>query len=118
MEQAAPPPPPSPPTEPRYGGYTRFELELEFVQSLSNPHFLQHLATQKLFDDPAFVAYLGYLQYWSEPKYIRYLSWPGPTVRALELLQQEQFRRDILLPDVASRLINEGLEAITAGVKQ
>lgn len=44
--------------------------------------------------------------------------WPGPTVRALELLQQEQFRRDILLPDVASRLINEGLEAITAGVKQ
>ncbi|TKA35926.1 hypothetical protein B0A49_13941, partial [Cryomyces minteri] len=72
--------------EPHHGGYTRFELELEvpaqvplpphippkvstanttppaqFVQSLSNPHYLNHLATLKLFDDPSFVAYLSYL---------------------------------------------------------
>lgn len=60
--------------EPRYGGYTRFELELEFVQSLSNPLYLNHLAAQKWFDNPEFVAYLKYLQYFKEPKYITYLS--------------------------------------------
>lgn len=94
-----------------YGGFTRFELELEvsgknkhpfttesgrstvdsdhqsnppfssltahpslqFVQSLSNPVYLGHLASQKLLDDPEFVAYLAYLQYFAEPKYLKYL---------------------------------------------
>jgi len=91
--------------EPLYGGYTRFELELEFVQSLANPYYLNHLASQKLLQDPAFIAYLDYLQYFTKPEYTKYLTYPGPTLKALELLQQERFRQDILSPDTVSRLV-------------
>ncbi|KAI7152758.1 hypothetical protein KC349_g8778, partial [Hortaea werneckii] len=56
-----------------YGGASRFELELEFVQALSNPLYVHYLATQKLFEDDAFVRYLDYLQYFREPKYMRFL---------------------------------------------
>ncbi|KAI4210736.1 MAG: hypothetical protein LQ351_006411 [Letrouitia transgressa] len=100
--------------EPRYGGFTRFELELEFVQSLANPFYLNHLASQKLLQDPSFVEYLKYLQYFTEPEYVKYLSYPGPTLKALELLQQERFRRDILSPDVVKRLVEE---TVVASVK-
>ncbi|KAF4332124.1 mediator of RNA polymerase II transcription subunit 31 [Fusarium beomiforme] len=86
--------------EPKYGGYSRFEIELEFVQSLANPAYLNHLASQKLLSQPAFVAYLAYLQYWSKPPYLKYLTYPGPTLRHLELLQQETFRQQIISPDV------------------
>jgi hypothetical protein len=73
-------------------------IELEFVQCLANPHYLncRHgrcpnspsrmslvwlmsllppslllpgLAQNKYFDDPAFVKYLDYLQYWRQPEY-------------------------------------------------
>ncbi|KAI9833057.1 MAG: hypothetical protein M1819_003890 [Sarea resinae] len=64
-----------PADELRYGGYTRFELELEFVQCLANPWYLNHLASQKLLDNSSFVAYLGYLQYFKEPKYAKYLTY-------------------------------------------
>ncbi|MCJ1284098.1 suppressor of hpr1 [Xylographa opegraphella] len=90
--------------EPLYGGFTRFELELEFVTLLASPPYLSHLATTKLLQNPAFVAYLKYLLYWTQPAYVKYLSYPGPTLKALELLQQEDFRRDVLRPDVVARL--------------
>jgi mediator of RNA polymerase II transcription subunit 31 len=35
-------------------------------------------------------------------------SHPGPTLRALELLQQERFRQDILAPGLMDRLVIEG----------
>ncbi|KAF2963408.1 hypothetical protein GQX73_g10163 [Xylaria multiplex] len=97
--------------ESRYGGYTRFEIELEFVQSLANPFYLNHLASQKLLNDPAFVAYLAYLQYWSRPPYIKYLNYPGPTLKHLELLQEERFRQDIISPELAQALAAEGVKA-------
>ncbi|KAL8719961.1 MAG: hypothetical protein Q9225_003109 [Loekoesia sp. 1 TL-2023] len=95
------------PQEPPYGGFTRFELELEFVQSLANPYYLNHLASQKLLQDPSFIEYLKYLQYFTRPQYTKYLSYPGPTLKALELLQQEKFRQDILGPDMVARLAEE-----------
>ncbi|KDN59955.1 putative RNA polymerase II transcription subunit 31 mediator [Colletotrichum sublineola] len=141
-EQAGSPPPPPSENEPVYGGFTRFEIELEvripftlphshphpptlatkprltrriartqFVQSLANPLYLNHLATQKLLTRPDFVAYLAYLQYWSRPPYLKYLMYPGPTLKHLELLQQEQFRMDIISPDLVQRLIDEGMKA-------
>lgn len=83
----------SSPEEPQYGGYSRFELELEvcpvlpspplthvlltytqFVQCLANPAYLNYLAVQKMFDKPEFVAYLSYLQYYKQPKYAKYLQ--------------------------------------------
>ncbi|KAL1797570.1 hypothetical protein ACET3X_004176 [Alternaria dauci] len=93
---------------PGVGGYSRFELELEFVQCLANPVYLNYLAQQKTLDKPEFVAYLGYLQYFKDPKYIKFLHHPGPTLRALEWLQQERFRQDILAPGLMDRLVIEG----------
>ncbi|KAL9941649.1 hypothetical protein ACHAQF_009192 [Verticillium nonalfalfae] len=97
--------------EPVYGGFTRFEIELEFVQSLANPAYLNHLAAQKLLSKPEFVAYLAYLQYWSKPPYLKYLMYPGPTLKHLELLQQPQFRQDIISPDLVQRLVDDGMRA-------
>ncbi|KAF2824796.1 mediator of RNA polymerase II transcription subunit 31 [Ophiobolus disseminans] len=102
---------------PRHGGYTRFELELEFVQCLANPVYLNYLATQKYFDKPEFVAYLSYLQYFKEPKYIKFLHHPGPTIQALELLQQERFRQDIIIPAVMNRMQLEGQRNAVPGLK-
>ncbi|KXT14694.1 hypothetical protein AC579_6377 [Pseudocercospora musae] len=99
----------------QYGGHDRFTLELEFVQMLSNPHYLQHLAAQKLLDNDEFLSYLDYLQYFRQPKYVRFLQYPGPTLRALDLLKEEQFRKDILIPEVVERMIQQGFEAATSG---
>ena len=110
--QSLPPPPFRPdPSESLYGGYTRFELELEFVTMLSSPLYLNHLASLKLLQAPDFVAYLNYLQYWTRPEYIKYLSYPGPTIRALELLQVDRFRAEILSPEVVGMLMQEGVKA-------
>lgn len=135
VDMATPPAPPAD-GESQYGGYSRFEIELEvcpptatlqhlptsisrdsgltsdqFVQSLANPFYLNHLASQKLLAQPAFVAYLAYLQYWSRPPYLKYLTYPGPTLRHLELLQQERFRQDIMSPDLVQRLVEEGMKS-------
>ena len=86
--------------EPLYGSHTRFELELEFVTMIGNPQYLQYLAAQKYLQSPPFVAYLQYLRYFEKAPYVQYLLYPGPSLRALQLLQTEEFRRDILRPDV------------------
>ncbi|KAJ5797507.1 uncharacterized protein N7503_006803 [Penicillium pulvis] len=114
MEPAAQPPPTL--TNPR------FTLELEFVSSLANPYYLSHLAvtypnllgiSQADEDDDsastpdaqAFAAYLAYLySYWKTPEYSQFLTHPGPTLRALRLLQEDSFRRDIILPQVIEGL--------------
>ncbi|KAK5109195.1 hypothetical protein LTR62_007280 [Meristemomyces frigidus] len=112
---------------------TLFPNSYHFVQALSNPHYIFHLATNKYFDDPAFVAYLNYLTYFRQPEYIKFLlyarasssiypsekrtkltsesRYPGPTLRILELLQQEQFRKDAIVPGVIERMLVEGSEA-------
>ncbi|EKG17409.1 Mediator complex subunit Med31 [Macrophomina phaseolina MS6] len=104
-------------TEPIYGGFSRFELELEFVQCLANPWYLNHLAAQKYLDNPDFVAYLDYLQYFAQPQYAKYLTYPGQTLRALQLLQQERFRKEIIMPDTVGRMIEESVRA-SAGDRQ
>ncbi|KAF1919143.1 mediator of RNA polymerase II transcription subunit 31 [Ampelomyces quisqualis] len=96
------------PDVPLYGKLTRFELELEFVQCLANPVYLNYLATQKYLDKPEFVAYLSYLQYFRQPEYIQFLHHPGPTLRALELLQQERFRQDMMTPGLMHKMQIEG----------
>ena len=106
-----PPPNDHRPQSPLFANYSRFELELEFVTALSSPLYLNHLASLKLLSQPAFVAYLAYLQYWSRPEYIKYLAYPGPTLKALELLQEERFRTEILSPEIVGRMMREGVEA-------
>jgi len=72
---------------------------------------MNFLASQKFFDDPAFIAYLDYLQYFKQPQYTKYLSYPAPTLKALQLLQQEKFRKDVLMPETVARLIEAGVKA-------
>ncbi|CAF9927556.1 MAG: suppressor of hpr1 [Gomphillus americanus] len=89
---------------------TRFELELEFVSMLASPTYLSYLASTKILQQPQFVAYLDYLQYWTRPPYVQYLVYPVATLHVLELLQREDFRKDILNPQVVSKLAEELLE--------
>ncbi|KAI0790715.1 SOH1-domain-containing protein [Abortiporus biennis] len=80
--------------EARVANRARFELELEFVQSLANPFYLQSLAQQGILSQPAFVNFLNYLQYWKEKDYARFILYPH-ALHHLELLQHAQFRSEI-----------------------
>ncbi|KAG2220645.1 hypothetical protein INT45_014075 [Circinella minor] len=51
----------------------RFQMELEFIQCLSNPWYINHLAQQQYFKDEAFINYLEYLQYWKKPEYAKFV---------------------------------------------
>jgi hypothetical protein len=41
----------------------------------------------------------------------RLSRYPGPTLKALDLVQQEQFRKDILRPDLVEKLTNTWMTA-------
>lgn len=73
----------------------RFQIELEFVQSLGNPNYLHFLAQRGYMKDPCFINYVKYLQYWQEPAYVKYLKFPV-CLHFLELLQHETFRKEIV----------------------
>jgi mediator of RNA polymerase II transcription subunit 31 len=70
----------------------RFELELEFIQSLASPAYIHFLATWRengetvILQDPQFKEFLRYLQRtWTQPEYSRFLSYPH-ALYFLELL--------------------------------
>ncbi|XP_063299940.1 mediator of RNA polymerase II transcription subunit 31 [Pelobates fuscus] len=73
----------------------RFQLELEFVQCLANPNYLNFLAQRGYFKDKAFVNYLKYLLYWKDPEYAKFLKYPQ-CLHMLELLQYEHFRKELV----------------------
>jgi len=72
----------------------RFQSELEFVQCLSNPSYLQYLFQGQLFEEASFVRYLAYLQYWREPQYAQFIVYPQ-CLHFLELVQRESFRKEL-----------------------
>ncbi|ESZ94807.1 hypothetical protein SBOR_4826 [Sclerotinia borealis F-4128] len=109
------PPVPGKTEEPKFGGFTRFEIELEFINSISSPSYLNHLASLSsgtLLSSPPFIAYLNYLQYFTQPPYLKFLTYPGPSLKHLELLQNENFRRDCLSMEVMGMLANEDYAAV------
>ena len=63
----------SQPDDVRAANRARFELELEFVQSLANPFYLHSLAQQNVLSQPSFVNFLNYLQYWKQNDYARFI---------------------------------------------
>ncbi|XP_060532888.1 mediator of RNA polymerase II transcription subunit 31 isoform X2 [Cylas formicarius] len=73
----------------------RFQVELEFVQCLGNPNYLNFLAQRGYFKDTTFINYLKYLLYWKEPDYAKYLKYPM-CLYFLDLLQYEHFRRELV----------------------
>jgi mediator of RNA polymerase II transcription subunit 31 len=85
----------------------RFQIELEFVQSLANPNYLNFLAQRGYFKSPSFRNYLKYLMYWKEPQYCQYLVYPQ-CLSLLEMLQHEQFLKEIVNAQ-CSKYIDEQL---------
>jgi len=83
------------PIEPDDHQKLRFQVELEFVQSLGNPNYLHFLAQRGYMKDPNFINYVKYLQYWQQPQYVKYLKYPV-SLHFLELLQHESFRKEIV----------------------
>lgn len=67
----------------------RFEEELEFVQCLCNPQYLQYLYQKGYFDRGDFREFLVYLQYWKRPEYSRCLVFPQ-SLNVLDLLINSQ----------------------------
>lgn len=93
---------------------TRWEIELEFVQSLCNIQYLNYLAQNKYLDDPKFVAYLEYLMYWKRPEYARFLVYPN-CLHVLTLLQNPEFRTSIVNPTFINTLMNDMVTRWQAG---
>ncbi|XP_076045431.1 mediator complex subunit 31 isoform X4 [Oratosquilla oratoria] len=73
----------------------RFQIELEFVQCLANPNYLNFLAQRGYFKEAPFINYLKYLLYWKEPEYAKFLKYPM-CLYFLDLLQHENFRKEIV----------------------
>ena len=69
----------------------RFIQELEFVQMLSNPQYLQFLAQQGYFKQETFINYLSYLKYWQTQPYAKYVVYPY-SLQMLDFLQENEFR--------------------------
>ena len=102
----------------------RWTAELEFVQLLSNPwyinrrclyryffinkkYFFLDLAQNDYLKRRDFVNYLNYLQYWKRPEYAQHLRFPQ-CLFFLDLLQNEEFRNSIANQQVA-RFIDDQL---------
>lgn len=77
----------------------RFEVELEFVQCLANPTYLNYLAQTLVLEDENFLAYLSYLRYWKEPEYAKFIVYPH-CLYFLDLLQDKGFRTKLKEPQV------------------
>jgi mediator of RNA polymerase II transcription subunit 31 len=85
----------------------RFQIELEFVQSLANPNYLNFLAQRGYFRNQTFLNYLKYLLYWKEPEYVKHIVYPQ-CLSLLELMQHEQFLKEIVNAQ-CSKYIDEQL---------
>lgn len=85
---------------------TRWEVELEFVQSLANIPYVNYLAQNDYFSDPALINYLEYLEYWRQPQYAKHLVYPN-CLHILTLLQSEEFRKSIVNPEFMNTLMND-----------
>lgn len=98
--------------------FTRLEVELEFVQCLANPLYLNYLAQSQYFENPAFIAYLEYLEYFRQPEYTKLLTYPSYSLNALSLLKQPAFRNDIMNPHTAKIMVDDGIAGVTALMAQ
>lgn len=87
----------------------RWEVELEFVQSLANPQYVNFLAQNKYLEKQEFLNYLEYLEYWRKPEYAQYIVYPN-CLHMLTLLKQPVFRHEILKADVAKMLMDDFFE--------
>uniref|UniRef100_A0A3Q1GSC4 Mediator of RNA polymerase II transcription subunit 31 n=1 Tax=Acanthochromis polyacanthus TaxID=80966 RepID=A0A3Q1GSC4_9TELE len=74
----------------------RFQSELEFVQCLANPNYLNFLAQRGFLRERPFINYLKYLLYWKEPEYAKRVKRQVLNATSLlftETLFTQHFRR-------------------------
>lgn len=82
---------------------TRWEVELEFVQSLANLQYLSYIVQNGYLKDEKFINYLSYLTYWRGKEYSKHIVYPD-CLHILTLLQNEQFRLEIGNPNLTNAL--------------
>ncbi|KAG0148274.1 hypothetical protein CROQUDRAFT_655199 [Cronartium quercuum f. sp. fusiforme G11] len=70
----------------------RFEEDLEFVQSLANPHFVQELTLKGILASEPMINYLNYLKYFHEPRYAIFIRYPNCLLILDLLTKSEKFR--------------------------
>ncbi|EJU04398.1 SOH1-domain-containing protein [Dacryopinax primogenitus] len=97
---------PEQPDPAREANRARFEIELEFVQALASPFYLETLAQRGYFQQEEFVEYLKYLRYWRKRDYARFLAYPQ-ALHHLELLQEDSFRKALSNHNVIVALDNQ-----------
>ena len=95
MVQQQPPSPPPPAAAAALTDDARFQADLEFVQLLSNPEYLNYLAKGGFFEDAKFMNYLLYLQYWKLPQYAKYILYPASLGILDALICSKQLRDDL-----------------------
>lgn len=93
---------------------TRWEIELEFVQSLSNIQYVNYLAQNNYLNNPEFLKYLEYLNYWKRKEYAKFLVYPN-CLHVLTLLQKEEFRRNIVNPEFINVMMNHMVQRWQSG---
>jgi mediator of RNA polymerase II transcription subunit 31 len=76
----------------------RLLIELEFIQNLSNPKYLNYLAQNGYLQQDCFINFLKYLQYWKEPQYTKLLVFPQCLSFLEALIYNPSFRRELLIP--------------------
>lgn len=69
---------------------TRFEIELEFVQALCNPEYLQFLYQKNYFKNKQFTDFLEYLKYWKTEPYKNFLMYTQ-CLDILDLITNDAF---------------------------
>ena len=71
----------------------RFIQDLEFVQCLANPKYLNYLAVNNYFEEKEFINYIKYLQYFkNDLRYTKFITYSNSLI-FLDLLQYEFFRQ-------------------------
>ncbi|MBW0513773.1 hypothetical protein O181_053488 [Austropuccinia psidii MF-1] len=88
----------------------RFEEDLEFVQSLANPHFVQELTLNDTLRSETMINYLNYLKYFHDPDYARFVRYPN-ALKILDLLNtSEKFRTMIETQETAQLLTDKFIQ--------
>jgi mediator of RNA polymerase II transcription subunit 31 len=80
--------------------------ELEFLQCLANPDYVQWLAAQGYLEDSAFLDFLKYLRYWRKPPHIYHVVYPQG-LRMLEMLLDPSVRCRMHLLDARALLMTQ-----------
>ncbi|GMM28250.1 mediator complex subunit [Martiniozyma asiatica (nom. inval.)] len=85
---------------------TRWEIELEFVQSLANIPYLTYLVQNGYLKNDKFINYLKYLTYWQDSRYSKHIVYPD-CLHILKLLQIEKFRNDLSNTPISNTLFTD-----------